>query len=165
LGFNYLPVIPNDFIRRLIPDVDANETQLIHTTYSNRCFLHTPLIDPEGNVCTCHLGKAGTNTDIKKLPYYLGSLYEKSLNAIFDAAESNGIYQFLRVFGPKGLAETISGSSIKEVYGDKCYSGACHMCADLLPKTEVIDALSKRLDDPMLQNEIFLRRIIELNDC
>jgi hypothetical protein len=164
VNFNYLPVIPNDYIKRLIPDVDTNNMSFVHSDYSSKCFLHTPLIDAEGNVCTCHIGKVGTHLDIRKLPYFLGSLRQNSLKQIFDSSESNYLYQYLRLFGPKGIAQAVNNSPLGEQFHKKCYSGDCHMCADILPNVEVLDLFKKKFDEPFLQKEIFLRRVIELKD-
>ncbi len=164
VNFHYGRVIPAPQIVKLVPDAYDCMHDFIPNNFSSQCFLHTPLVNPNGTLSTCHIGKVETHLDIKTSPYYLGDLREEKLQAIFDRAEENATYQFLRVYGPRGLVKTLLASPLQKEVKRECFSCDCHMCFMVLSKKEAVLALQTEAEQLPIQNDVFLKRVLMLHD-
>jgi len=138
-------VIPTPFIKTARPSgkVPAAED------YSATCFLETPLINPNGDLSACHVGKAGAFTALSDLAYFLGNLHEKPFDEIMRDAQTNYEYQFLRVYGPKGVARMITASEeLRKLFGDKEFTNGCDLCFKVLRSRDGRERLRALTADP-----------------
>lgn len=121
-------VIPTPFIPRAV----ANQDPLLAPTAENfdmRCWLETPIVNPNGDVVSCHSGKAGAHGDLTDTPYWLGNLHAMTFAEIMARAHRNIEYQYLRTHGPKGIAQLYD--AYPELHGSvqrNGFSGPCDMC-------------------------------------
>jgi hypothetical protein len=107
------------------------------SNYGHTCWLGTPLINPNGDVFACHIGKAGAHRDLSSLPYYLGNLREDSVLSVMDRATRRLDYQFLRTHGPKGVAAMVTeNQAIFSVLQNQNFTTACDMCMCTLKSDE-----------------------------
>ncbi|MBL8150294.1 MAG: radical SAM protein [Blastocatellia bacterium] len=164
INFHYGKVIPSPQVQNLVPDAYDCMHEFIPNNFSHHCFLHTPLVNANGTLSTCHIGKVETHLDIKSSPYYLGNLKEEKLKDIFDRSEQNAVYQFLRTYGPKGLVNTLLTSPMEKELKDQCFSCDCHMCFMVFLKKDTINIVENQAQQKHVQNNIFLKRILTLGD-
>jgi len=155
--FQFTRVIPSDQIRKLVPDVEEQALTLRRENFSTSCFLHTPLVNPTGTLTTCHVGKVETHGDISASPYFLGNLREENLQDAFEHAESNTLYQYIRAFGPRAVAEAAIELG-KDAEGTT-YVSDCDMCFRLLSDTAVHSRLIEKSNHRAVQNRVFLERL------
>src|SRR5207302_8364723 len=100
-------VIPNPhFSPRVLLNQDP-PASFTPENYKTRCFLATPMLNPNGDLFSCHIGKAAAHGDLRHLPYFLGNLREQPFEDIMRAARSRADYQYLRTHGPRGVAELV----------------------------------------------------------
>lgn len=101
--------------------------------YVSKCWLGTPLVDPNGDLFACHIGKAAAHGDFSKSPYFLGNLREASFKHVMDWSEGRRDYQYLRTHGPTGVAEMVQNSpELVEHLSRTEYTTACDMCMCVL---------------------------------
>jgi MoaA/NifB/PqqE/SkfB family radical SAM enzyme len=116
--------------------------------YASSCYLHTPIINPNGDLCACHAAKVGAHHPLEKDVYFLGNLKEKSFGQIMAEAGENYSYQYLRAFGPQGVARLIDENpDLSKRYGDKAFSNGCDMCSRVLLTRKGRQALADHVDD------------------
>jgi hypothetical protein len=122
-------VIPNP---KFSPKVLANQDTLLGyspVNYKHTCWLGTPLINPDGNIFACHVGKAAAHADLSRLPYFLGSLRTASFASLMGRSERRSDYQFLRTHGPKGVATmVVENPEVFSVLPTQQFTTACDMC-------------------------------------
>lgn len=162
--FHYARVIGSEYVQDLVPDVCESGHEFVPDNFGTECFLHTPLINPTGTVTSCHIGKLETHVDLEASPYYLGSLREHSLREIFDRNESNCLYQYLRVHGPRAVVESALSSSDNEDLRTRRFASDCEMCVSALSRPAVAAELQARASQRAAQSHTFLRRLVVLGD-
>lgn len=101
--------------------------------YASHCYLHTPIINPNGDLCACHAAKVGAHHPQEKDVYFLGNLKQKTFSQIMAEADENHSYQYLRAFGPQGVARLISEDpGLSARFGGQAFSNGCDMCSRVL---------------------------------
>jgi len=120
--------------------------------YKQKCWLGTPLVDPQGDVFACHIGKAAAHKEFGKSSYFVGNLRESSFAEIMAHGEQRPDYQFLRTRGPLGVAEMASSNqALKKDLPRQEFTNACDMCVCVLGSPKGPEALEQyaaaRIDD------------------
>ncbi len=164
INFHYGRVIPSDYVQKFVPEAYDCMHEFVPDNFSRHCFLHTPLVHTSGNVWACHIGTVETHSDFSLSPYYLGDLKREKLKDIFERAEHNALYQYLRVCGPKAVVEAALSSPAGEELKKQRFSCDCHMCYEVLPRKEVLAEVQKRACDDRVKNSVFLKRVLTLGD-
>lgn len=120
--------------------------------FKPHCFLHTPIVNPNGDLCACHAAKVGAHHPGEKDVYFLGNLKEKSFLQIMDEADRNYSYQFLRAYGPQGIARLVSeDATLTERFGPQLFSNGCDLCSRVLLTRKGREALARHAEDPFNQ--------------
>lgn len=117
--------------------------------FKPRCYLQTPIINPNGDLCACHAGKVGAHMPLRDNVYFLGNLKEQSFADIMAAKEADYEYQFLRAYGPQGVARLVGDSdSLRERIGGRTYTNGCDLCTKVLLTPRGKTALREAVADP-----------------
>ncbi|MEV7008507.1 radical SAM protein [Streptosporangium sp. NPDC051022] len=154
-------VIPTPFIKTahqvgLPPDPEH---------FSSSCYLETPLINPNGDLSACHIGKAGAYVRLSDLAYFLGNLHEKSFQEILDDADANYEYQFLRVYGPQGVARMVASSpAVRKLFGGTTFTNGCDLCYKMLRSLDGRARLREIAADPFQRELIDAVRAIRFGE-
>jgi hypothetical protein len=116
--------------------------------YAASCFLHTPIINPNGDLAACHVAKVGAHQPLDKDVYFLGNLRQKSFREIMDEADRDYAYQYLRAFGPQGVARMVTEDpELNARFGGRSYSSPCDMCSKVLLTRKGRQALRDLVED------------------
>ncbi|HEX5412376.1 MAG TPA: hypothetical protein VFZ27_11015 [Terriglobia bacterium] len=143
IGIHADRVIPNPKFSPLVLIGQDPLQNLSPAAYSCNCWLGTPLVDPNGDIFSCHIGKAAAHRDISHLPYFLGNLRNLSFKDIMDRAEARSDYQYLRTHGPKGVAEmAINTPQLLENLTTPTFTTACDMCMRVLKSPKGPESLA-----------------------
>jgi hypothetical protein len=137
-------VIPSPkFSPKVLADQDPMRS-LAPANYTRKCWLGTPLVDPQGDLFACHIGKAAAHKDFGKSSYFLGNLRAASFEKIMKQAQQRSDYQFLRTHGPKGVAEMASNDTplLKSMSRHE-FTNACDMCVCVLGSPQGPESLEK----------------------
>ncbi|MDP9266867.1 MAG: radical SAM protein [Acidobacteriota bacterium] len=165
LMFHFDRVIPTQF---LSPIVLKNQSRGIGTApseYGCSCYLGTPIVNPNGDVFSCHAGKAAAHADMQTLPYYLGNLRGASFEALMRMSERRWDYQFLRTHGPKGVAQLFSiYPDLASAVGRQEFTNGCDMCFSVLRNREGRAALGHHVSKASVQDSINQRLVISLGE-
>lgn len=166
IAFHYQKVIPSDFVQLRVRDVTDDSKALKTLDFGHSCYLHTPTVHTSGHLWACHIGTIETHPDydVTASPYYLGNLREESMQDIFERAENNPVYQMLRVFGPRLVAQAAMSSEVREELGEQRYASDCDMCYQVLARREVQDEIRRRASEPQSRTQLFLSRVLQLRD-
>jgi hypothetical protein len=117
--------------------------------FASSCFLHTPIINPNGDLCACHVAKIGAHRPLNDDVYYLGNLKQHTFAEIMKAADEDYAYQFLRVYGPQGVARMVNDTDhLTRTFGDREFSNGCDLCSKVLMTKHGREALRARVEDP-----------------
>lgn len=131
--------------------------------YSVKCWLSTPLINPNGDLVSCHIGKAGARKDLREVPYLLGNLRHKTFTEVMSEAEGRLDYQFLRTHGPRGVAQMVADNpDIAGSLPRRTFTTECDMCWSVLEKPAAADRL--RVYSSQHGDAIRARRAIGLRE-
>ncbi|WP_377268737.1 radical SAM protein [Peterkaempfera sp. SMS 1(5)a] len=123
--------------------------------YAKHCYLHTPIINPNGDLAACHVAKVGAHRPLDKDVYFLGNLKERSFPEIMAEADGDYSYQYLRAFGPQGVARLVNeNDELRDRFGAKTYSSGCDMCSKVLLTRKGRQALRDHVADPFQQSLI-----------
>jgi MoaA/NifB/PqqE/SkfB family radical SAM enzyme len=138
------------------PNIDP-VAQTLHApkpeNYLNHCFLHTPIINPNGDLCACHVAKVGAHRPLDKDVYYLGNLREHNFREIMDEADNDYAYQYLRAFGPQGVARLVGqDEGLQKKFGGQVFSSGCDMCSKVLLTRQGRQTLREHVADPFQQD-------------
>ncbi|HET7871078.1 MAG TPA: radical SAM protein [Terriglobales bacterium] len=116
--------------------------------YSRKCWLGTPLVDPQGDVFACHIGKAAAHKDFGKSSYFLGNLRSASFEDIMMQGQQRADYQFLRTHGPVGVASMAMASPelLKEMPRHE-FTNDCDMCVCTLGAAQGPESLEKYAEE------------------
>lgn len=135
----------------LNPNKSSRRTMKGHTPmfgispeqYSAKCWLGTPLINPDGTIFACHIGKAAAHGDIKKSPYFLGNLREAPFNDIMSRARLSPHYQYLRTHGPRGVVEMTQHSpTVMQALTRTQFTSGCDMCISVMLVPKALEVLT-----------------------
>ncbi|HEV8222925.1 MAG TPA: radical SAM/SPASM domain-containing protein [Streptosporangiaceae bacterium] len=133
--------------------------------YDPFCYLDTPLINPNGDVSACHIGKSGAYVNLSEQVYFLGNLHERRLEEIFAAAEGNYEYQFLRVYGPQGVARMIAADpGLSALLRDSRFANGCDLCYKVLRSAEGRAALRELVADPFQRQLVDAARLVRFGE-
>jgi hypothetical protein len=137
-------VIPNpNFSAKVLAGQDPLHGLAPHN-YSTKCWLGTPLVNPNGDLFSCHVGKAAAHGDLSKVPYFLGNLRKLSFGQIMGQSEARPDYQYLRTRGPNGVAEMAKNSpELLHVLPRRDFTTACDMCMCVLSSPKGAEALAQ----------------------
>ncbi len=137
-------VIPNpNFSAKVLAGQDPLHGLAPHN-YSNKCWLGTPLVNPNGDLFTCHVGKAAAHGDLTKVPYFLGNLRQQSFDQIMRQSEVRPDYQYLRTRGPNGVAEmAVNSPELLQILPRRDFTTACDMCMCTLTSPKGPESLVK----------------------
>jgi MoaA/NifB/PqqE/SkfB family radical SAM enzyme len=158
VNFHEDRIIPNPyFSSKVLLFQDALRTPFPEA-YRSSCNINTPLINPNGDVFSCHVGQAAAHRNLRHLPYFLGNLYEKSFAEIMAAASNRLDYQFLRTHGARGVAGLYRQypELINAIRRDG-FTTECDMCFSSLKIPEGRTALWQHLSKREVQDEIDMR--------
>ena len=162
--FHTEKVIPTQFISPTTYDL-ALTNLFDPSSFSCSCYLGTPLINPNGDVISCHIGKAGAHSSLNHLPYFLGNLFESEFNEIMDNASTKSAYQFLRTHGPKGIADFIGNNlNLLEVIGRSKFTNGCDLCFSFLRTSEGREALEKHISCSSVKEDINIKLALVYNE-
>jgi hypothetical protein len=147
-------VIPTPYLSKvlkhqapLIPPLPEN--------FGRMCYLLTPLVNPNGDLISCHIGKVGAHRNIRDLPYWLGNLREQSFGDIMEGARQRRDYQFLRTHGPKGIAQLLAGDpDLTRTVGKEGFVNGCNLCFSVLGKPDGRQALHDYVAQGAVQKQI-----------
>lgn len=110
--------------------------------YSRKCWLATPLVDPQGDLFACHIGKAAAHKEFGKSSYFLGNLRESSFAQIMAHGQQRPDYQFLRTHGPTGVAEMATNNdALRKAMPRHEFTNACDMCVCVLASPQGPESL------------------------
>lgn len=146
LRFHIDRVITSDFTK-----TDCPQTQLapVPENYSNECYLRTPIINPNGDLSACHIAKVGAHGALNDEVYYLGNLHGETFGEIMKRADEDYEYQFLRVFGPQGVARLVQQSDrLRDFFGDRTFTRGCDLCCKVLMTKRGKQALREWVTEP-----------------
>lgn len=112
--------------------------------YTRKCWLGTPLVDPQGDIFACHIGKAAAHKNFGKSSYFLGNLHDASFDKIMQQSQQRADYQFLRTHGPEGVALMAAASPalLKDMTRQE-FTNACDMCVCVLGAKHGPESLEK----------------------
>jgi hypothetical protein len=120
--------------------------------FKPHCYLHTPIVNPNGDLCACHAAKVGAHHPNEKDVYFLGNLKDRPFREIMAEADENYGYQFLRAYGPQGVARLVSeDAALRERFGPQLFSNGCDLCSRVLLTRAGRRALADHVDDPFNQ--------------
>ncbi|GGO27229.1 hypothetical protein GCM10010116_54600 [Microbispora rosea subsp. aerata] len=154
-------VIPTPFINT------AQQTGLppVPENFAASCYLDTPLINPNGDLSACHIGKAGAYVRLSDLAYFLGNLHEKSFQEILADADRNYEYQFLRVYGPQGVARMVASSpAVRKLFKGTTFTNGCDLCYKLLRSLDGRARLREIVADPFQRELIDAMRLVRFGE-
>lgn len=145
LKFHIDRVIPSQFTKSPHPQ---QQLKPIAANFSADCFLKTPIINPDGDLAACHIAKVGAHQSLDDEVYFLGNLHGESFSDIMKRAEKNYEYQFLRAFGPQGVARLVQQSeNLRSLFGDRTFTRGCDLCCRVLLNKKGKAALREWTDD------------------
>lgn len=147
-------VIPTPFITKLVRNQDPLRG-FTPGDYEPTCWIDTPIVNPNGDLFGCHVGKVGAHGNFEDLPYWLGNLRRATFTELMHAAASNLPYQFLRSRGPQGVAELfVAYPHLKQAVGRAGFTGRCDMCFSVLSTAEGRGALADYVRRPEVIDQI-----------
>lgn len=147
---------------RLLKGQDSLRSFAPHA-YAVRCWLGTPLVNPNGDLAACHIGKAGSRRDLRDLPYFLGNLHELPFGEIMKRCESRTDYQYLRTHGPRGVAQMAADiPEVLRALPRREFTTECDMCWSVLETPQ--GAQSLQVYSASKADRIEARRVIVLRE-
>jgi len=145
LMFHIDRVIPSQFTKTSHPQ---RQLKPIAANFSADCYLKTPIINPDGDIAACHIAKVGAHQSLDDEVYFLGNLHREPFSDIMKRSEGNYQYQFLRAFGPQGVARLVQQSdSLRTHFGERTFTRDCDLCCRVLLNKKGKEALREWTDD------------------
>jgi organic radical activating enzyme len=123
-----------------------------------------PVICPDGRVMACC---GDTMADPRRWESLtMGDLHRESLADIFARIEGRRLVHALRILGPKRLALLASRELGADAFG-RWYQAhnICDVCRDVCTNPRALDALRHYLDDPEVQAEVALGRLLRFGEA
>ena len=147
-------VIPTPYLSKVLKH-QAPKIPPLPENYGRMCYLLTPLVNPNGDLISCHIGKVGAHRDVRDLPYWLGNLREQRFGDIMAGARQRRDYQFLRTHGPKGIAQLLADNpALTETVGSDGFVNCCNLCFSVLGKPDGRQALHDHVAQGSVQKQI-----------
>ncbi|MBL8175734.1 MAG: radical SAM protein [Bryobacterales bacterium] len=154
-------VIPTPFL----VGIQAAGTTPEPAHFQSTCYLDTPLINPNGDLSACHIGKAGAYVNLSEQVYFLGNLNERSFSSLMDDAEGNYEYQYLRVFGPRGIARMVAQSErLGALFGAQRFTNGCDLCYRVLRTPEARAAFQELVNSSEIQQVVNAARFVRFGE-
>lgn len=164
LRFHEDRVIPTPFLKKVVKNQDP-ELGFSPQEYEPTCWIDTPILNPDGYVWACHVGKVGAHGDFRDLPYWLGDMKEDKFADVMKSADSNAPYQFLRTLGPSGVAELFSTfPGLKSAVKREGFTARCDMCYSTLATVEGQSALADYVTRPEVRDRINIGRLLRYGE-
>jgi organic radical activating enzyme len=158
LAFCAERVIPNPSFSSAVLQNQGPLRDCRPEAYSEVCKIGTPLVNPNGDLFSCHVGTAAAHTDLSQAPYYLGSLRDKSFHEIIAAAVLRPDYQFLRTHGARGVAQLFQyDTNLMTAVASRGFTAPCDMCFTTLSTPEGRSALRRFVCEPDVHDTIDIR--------
>ena len=158
LRFHEDRVIPNPYFSKVVLSSQGTLRPPRPEEFRCGCEIGTPLINPNGHVFSCHVGKAAAHRDLRELPYYLGNLYEQSFAEIMKGAALRLDYQFLRTFGAEGVASLyVHDQNLTDKVDSQGFTTACDMCFSTLKTGAGRSVLEDYVKSPTVRDAIDIR--------
>lgn len=133
--------------------------------FAASCFLHTPIINPNGDLAACHVAKVGAHRPLDKDVYFLGNLKQKSFAQIMEDADKDYAYQYLRAYGPQGIARLVEGSDeLRRRFGEREFSNGCDLCSKVLLTRQGRQVLRERVAEPFQRELIDATRLVRFGE-
>lgn len=165
LRYSVERVIPNPFFSKKVLQHQAALLAPREDQFRCRCEIGTPILNPNGDIFSCHIGKAAAHRDLRSLPYYLGNMFQTSFEEIMGQASSRPEYQFLRTHGPRGVAGLYRDNpDLIQSIGRDGFTNECDMCFSTLSNPEGVKALRAHVAKQQIQTEIDLRLALTLRE-
>ena len=150
------PLIPNKGMRR-DESQSAAPLDLSPKSFEHSCFLETPLINPNGDIFACHIGKVDAHRSIRNSPYSLGSLRESPFAGIMQNSLRRADYGFLLAHGPRGVAESMQVSPEAAKALPRCrFTSGCDMCMSVMLTPPAAEAFRRHAESSREATEIRL---------
>ncbi|MCY1014430.1 radical SAM protein [Pyxidicoccus sp. MSG2] len=162
-------VIPNPYFAARVLRNQSSLRAPTPEEYECSCWTGTPMVNPDGDVFSCHIAKAAAHHDFREVPHYLGSLRELGFQALMERASQRADYQFLRTHGPRGVAELFKRNPdlIQAVHspGRSGFTNGCDMCFSVLATEAGRTALKEHLASRGVQESIDIRLTLQLGEA
>jgi len=163
INFSEDRVIPTPYLRKSV--VDSIDVPDVPEAYGRNCWIDTPIVNPNGDVFSCHAGKAGAHGNLKDLPYWIGNLRENNFREVMKAARNRLDYQYLRTHGPAGIANLYKAYPyLREELGRGTFTGPCDMCFSMLTKPQAIAALRSYVRRPEIVRDINMALVFRMGE-
>ncbi len=157
-------VIPTPFIRQEMHQQD-HMLDGSAESYEPTCWLETPIINPNGDLFTCHAGKVGAHGNMEDLPYWLGNLRRNSFAEIMAKARQKVEYQYLRTHGPRGVAQLFKEyPELSSALKKNKFTGPCDMCFAVLSTPKGQSCLSDYAHKPEVVNRINIKLALNFGE-
>jgi hypothetical protein len=157
VGYYTERLIPSPYLPSAINEQDSYKRP--HPAdYGSSCSIGAPIISPNGDVFSCHVGKASAHGNLEDSPYWLGNLSSESFASILEKSASRPEYQYLRTHGPSGVARLFVEypTLVKAIMRDR-FTGPCDMCFSTLSIKEGYQALNEFTRCTQIIREIDIR--------
>ncbi len=127
----------------------------------NRCWITNPLLNPDGRLFLCHIGKAAAHDTSQMTPYFMGDLNTDSLTNIIDNTVNRKDYQFLRLLGPKGLRTLLKENpSLNKYLKRTDFNSSCDLCITMLSSEEVYKYFLEYIKQDHIIEELEMIRVL-----
>lgn len=157
-------VIPTPYIERVLKGQDST-IPAREENFETSCFLDTPIVNANGDLFACHIGKVGGVADMEHLPYWLGNLGRESFSRIMSRARYKVEYQFLRTHGPRGIARLFEEyPELASATGRDSFVEPCDLCFSALATHEGRRCLREFTARPEIQEEINIRLALRFGE-
>lgn len=154
-------VIPNPYFSKKILLKQGTLKAPTASDYRCDCEIGTPIINPNGDVFSCHTGKAAAHRDLRYLPYFLGNLKEHTFLQIMANAAARADYQFLRTHGASGVASLFDTyPELINAIGRDGFTTECDMCFSTLKTDAGRQALARYVKRPEIRDAIDMRLML-----
>jgi MoaA/NifB/PqqE/SkfB family radical SAM enzyme len=150
-------------VGRALRHVDASKYERAKEPARSACpAASAPIILPDGRVNAC-IGPILTLTSPH--PLALGSLRERSLQEILDAAEVNPILHAIRIWGPRKLLALARDAGLGQLLPEEYVKNSvCHTCYCLMTSPGILDWLQHLAGDPEFVEEVAYGRVYYLGE-
>lgn len=158
-------VIPNPYLSIAVLRHQDALVPPVPSKFESSCWLGTPLINPNGDVFSCHIGKAAAHRDLRQTPYFLGNLFEQSFSEIMNRAQTRMDYQFLRTHGPRGVADVVvQHPEMARAAGRDEFTNACDMCFGMLGNPDGKAIFDEHLNSQAVRDDVDMKLVLQLGE-
>jgi pyruvate-formate lyase-activating enzyme len=156
-----IPIVPLQIVRQGNAErLGLERFDLTEYIPRGRCRgINVPMVDKNGVVHACC--EPPLNAKVAHNPLKLGDLHHEPLSTILARVEQSPYIQALRVWGPGYIAQLAIKGGLKHRLS-RAYprDSICEVCYDLLKDEEVLAVVNKKLEQPQIQREIAVRRLL-----